>query len=131
MMQSSATPTAPIACIADQDRDAAVILETLFGHAGLPAVAVRSGDELLTAVRQRRPALVIAELYLPGSYGSCVLAALKGDPELRDLPVLVHSAHVALVDREWALHHGADGFLAKPSGSAELLREARRLMRQD
>jgi CheY-like chemotaxis protein len=49
-----------------------------------------------------------------------VLAELRADPELADIPVVMLTARAQLTDREAALEAGADRFLPKPFSPLEL-----------
>ena len=79
-----------------------------------------------------RPALVLLDISLPGMDGTAVLAALRADPELKDLPVIALTAHAMAGDREKYLGLGFDGYLTKPivdervliDGIAQLLRSS-------
>ena len=75
----------------------------------------------LTRVRKSVPALVIADLMMPGLDGLSLLRALRDDPNCAQVPVMVLSARVnedASVD---ALGAGADDYLPKPFSARELI----------
>ncbi|MDF1502215.1 response regulator [Roseisolibacter sp. H3M3-2] len=93
-------------------------------EAALPcrlAVAT-DGAEALRVLRREgahadapRPGLVLLDLNLPKLDGRAVLAAVKGDPALRDVPVVVLTTSRAAADvREaYALH--ANAYVVKPA----------------
>ncbi|MCC6748467.1 MAG: response regulator [Deltaproteobacteria bacterium] len=88
----------------------------------------RDGQEALDRVRRRgqhetspRPDLVLLDLNLPMVGGHEVLAALKNDPELRQIPVLVLSSSASSSDRDRALALGANTYLTKPVDFDEFL----------
>ena len=58
---------------------------------GMEVVVASDGAAGLEAARRRRPDLVLLDLRLPEVDGFAVLAALKSDPDLLDVPVLVLS----------------------------------------
>jgi CheY-like chemotaxis protein len=64
------------------------------------------------------PDLVVLDLMLPRRSGVDVLAALRGDPAIRDTPVVVISAWTHAEDT--AVQAGADRFVAKPFDPDEL-----------
>jgi CheY-like chemotaxis protein len=70
------------------------------------------GVEALSALRALRPDLLVLDLMLPRLAGADVLAELRGDPAIRDTPVVVITAWSHAEDS--ALAAGADRFLAKP-----------------
>jgi CheY-like chemotaxis protein len=91
-----------------------------------------SGPDALAGIRADRPALVLLDISLPGMDGTAVLAALRADPELKDLPVIALTAHAMAGDREKYLGLGFDAYLTKPivdeqvliDGIAQLLRSS-------
>ena len=91
-----------------------------------------SGPDALAGIRADRPALVLLDISLPGMDGTAVLAALRADPELKDLPVIALTAHAMAGDREKYLGLGFDAYVTKPivdeqvliDGIAQLLRSS-------
>lgn len=86
-------------------------LLTAFGHTPLMAFDGESGVRM---AREQRPDLILCDVYLPKLDGYGVVAALKGDPALRAIPVLASTALAMVGDRERLMEAGFDGYLAKP-----------------
>src|SRR5690606_31762487 len=61
-----------------------------------------------------RPDVVLLDLKLPKVDGLEVLAAIRADEELRDLPVVVLTTSDAEADRERAYEHHVNSYLVKP-----------------
>lgn len=80
------------------------------GH-GVETVA--SGQECLDALRRDRFDVVLLDIVMPEMNGFQVLAAIKADPALRDIPVIVISALEDTEDAVRAIELGADDFLTK------------------
>jgi two-component system, NtrC family, nitrogen regulation response regulator NtrX len=81
----------------------------------------RDGDEALEAMRHRKPALVVLDIWLQGSRidGLDLLTALKEiDPEL---PVIVISGHGTIETAVAAIRKGAYDFIEKPFTADRLL----------
>lgn len=108
------------ALVVDPDDDTRRILGVLLPRAGLDALATDDAENALDMVRARTPAVVIAELYLPTAAARCFVRALKQDPALSAVPVLVYTAHCTAADMQWAADSGCDGFVAKPARWTEL-----------
>jgi DNA-binding response OmpR family regulator len=72
------------------------------------------GDEALAAIRANAPDIVLLDLEMPTLDGFAVLKALRAEPALRDLPVVVVTGRedVDAVDRAFAA--GATSFVVKP-----------------
>ncbi|MCW2549219.1 MAG: response regulator containing a CheY-like receiver domain and an DNA-binding domain [Mycobacterium sp.] len=82
---------------------------------------VNNGEDAINFVRQQGaftdapvPDLVLLDLNLPGMHGREVLAAIKEDPELRMIPVVVLTTSEAEEDvlRSYLLH--ANAYVTKP-----------------
>jgi two-component system response regulator MtrA len=87
---------------------------------GYTLVEARDGDEAVEQARLVRPDLILLDMMMPGQTGLEVLAELRGDPGLRDIPVVMLTARAQVTDREAARLAGADSFLAKPFSPLEL-----------
>jgi two-component system, OmpR family, KDP operon response regulator KdpE len=85
---------------------------------GHEAITVASGTAALTAVETIDPDLVVLDLGLPGVHGIEVLRRLR---TWSTVPVLVLTAMDAERDKVTALELGADDYVTKPFGMAELL----------
>ncbi len=80
------------------------------------------GDGLaaLEAVRATPPALVIADVMMPGLDGFELLRELRSTPQTSDVPVMMLSARAGEEARIDGLQAGADDYLAKPFSAREL-----------
>jgi len=70
------------------------------------------GVAALDLARRRRPDLVILDVMLPGTGGLAILEALRADPALAAIPVVVVTAWPQMEDE--ALEAGASRFFMKP-----------------
>lgn len=94
------------------------------GHEVFEAAGLQRG---LIEAGTRRPDAVVLDLGLPDGDGTALLAELRG---WSGMPVLVLSARSDEADKVAALDAGADDYLAKPFGVAELLARVRALLRR-
>jgi DNA-binding response OmpR family regulator len=95
---------------------------------GYTMVAARDGDEALRLWRQHHPDLVILDLMLPRRSGIEVLQEMRQtDP---DTPVLILSSKDHEADKVMGLSLGADDYVTKPFGLAELLARIRAILRR-
>jgi CheY-like chemotaxis protein len=88
------------------------------------AYAVRSfanGADALAAFAVERPSLVLLDISLPGMDGPAVLARMRADPRLGDVPVVALTAHALDGDRARLLGAGFDDYIAKPIVDETLL----------
>ncbi len=98
---------------------------------GYRVLQAEDGDEGLRLVREeRRIALVLLDLTLPGDDGWAVLKQLKKEPELSSISVVVFTASVAEPQRNRALAMGAADYLVKPLSAASLRKSVARILRR-
>ena len=94
------------------------------GCTALEAGTLKTG---LALAGETRPDLVILDLGLPDGDGLDFIQSWRG---WSDAPLLVLSARSLEADKVAALDAGADDYLAKPFGVAELLARVRALLRR-
>nr|WP_294513258.1 ATP-binding protein [uncultured Rhodopila sp.] len=87
--------------------------------------SVRDGREALHAARANRPDLILSDVMMPRLDGFGLLAAIRADADLRDLPVILLSARAGEEARLEGLDAGADDYLVKPFSARELLARVR------
>jgi two-component system cell cycle response regulator len=75
----------------------------------------------LQQCRDKPPDVVLLDIEMPGLDGYEVLAALKGDPLLRDIPVVFLTSRAGMEDVVAGLRGGAHDYLKKPFQTVELL----------
>jgi len=85
---------------------------------GYRVAEAQSGEEGLTAAASEPPDVVVLDLGLPGIDGFEVLRRLR---EWTEVPIIVLSARGQEQDKVRALNEGADDYLTKPFGPAELV----------
>jgi CheY-like chemotaxis protein len=86
------------------------------------------GGEVLAALGQARPDLVLMDLSMPALDGLSATCRLREIPEMRDVPVVALTAHSAQSHREAAFAAGCDEFVAKTVGADELRGVVSRLL---
>lgn len=83
--------------------------------------AVADGETALAAARANPPALVVTDVMMPKLDGFGLLAAMRRDPALRSVPVIMLSARAGEEARVEGLEAGASDYLVKPFSARELL----------
>jgi CheY-like chemotaxis protein len=108
--------------VEDNDDDI-VLIEEAFAEAKLMNVifTVRDGEEALAYLRQagpythrRRPGLVLLDINMPKKNGFEVLEAIKADPRLRTLPVIMLTTSDREEDVVRSYNDGASSYIRKP-----------------
>src|SRR5262245_31569032 len=96
---------------------------------GYQVLLAADGPAALEVVAESPVDLLILDIGLPGVDGLGVLSTVRGELELT-MPVLMLSARARESDKVRALDLGADGYLTKPFGVAELLARVGALLRR-
>jgi DNA-binding response OmpR family regulator len=118
----------PLILCADDDEDILSLVSLRLERAGFRVNRATDGDAALEALRAERPALAVLDVMMPKRTGYEVLAALRADPALAGLKVILLSARVQESDVERGLDAGADAYLAKPFKAGELVARVQDLL---
>jgi diguanylate cyclase (GGDEF)-like protein len=104
--------------------DSAVVRKVLRDRLGEQGWAVREaadGAEALALCREEAPDVVLLDIQMPRLNGYQVLAALKSEPELQDVPVIFLTARGGGQHVADGLRRGAHDYLRKPFEAEELV----------
>jgi CheY-like chemotaxis protein len=88
----------------------------------------RDGAEALARVRSHRPDVVISDVKMPVMDGFELCAAIRGDPALRNIPVVLLTMLGDEASRQRGEIVGASAFLTKPVSPAELKEAVRKVV---
>lgn len=100
--------------IVEDEEDILELLEFNLSKAGYAVDGVDSGEKALGAIREHQPDLILLDLMLPGVDGLEVCRAIKRDPKLRDVGVIMVTARGEESDVVKGLEMGADDYITKP-----------------
>ncbi len=113
--------------IAEDEPHIVESLSFVLQREGFAVVSVLDGEAALRHLRSHAPDLVILDLMLPRMNGFEVLKAVKSDPTLQAIPVLILTAKGQAHDRRMAEEIGADSFMTKPFSNRDIVAQVRRL----
>jgi CheY-like chemotaxis protein len=105
-------PRTGVVLVIDDDRGARQLIVERLTHRGFATATAADGLEGLQRARELNPAAITLDVAMPGLNGWSVLAALKEDPELCTVPVIVIAALGSELKKGFAL--GAAACLTKP-----------------
>jgi HAMP domain-containing protein/signal transduction histidine kinase/CheY-like chemotaxis protein len=114
-------PGDEVILIVENDIGFAKVLLDSARQQGFKGIVTGSGAAALAVTREYQPAVVTLDIFLPDMQGWRVLDRLKEDLTTRHIPVCVVSTDDA---RERALDSGAQGFIAKPLQSRDMVDKA-------
>jgi diguanylate cyclase (GGDEF)-like protein len=116
--------------IADDVADLLQALKDALEHAGYLVTAVGDGGAALEAIRRDPPDIAVLDLKMPVLTGFDVCRALREDPLLENLPVVILSAAATRENKIEGLDLGADDFITKPVDVRELLARIRMILKR-
>jgi CheY-like chemotaxis protein len=93
----------------------------LLGHDDVDLVTVGTGAEALAALKEEAPDCIVLDLRLPDMSGFDLLAALRDNPELSDIPVIVFTGRELSPEEDAQLHTMARSVVVKGVESPERL----------
>jgi two-component system cell cycle response regulator DivK len=114
-----------ILIVEDNDKNRKLVRDVL-QHKGYVTVEAESGEDGVRLARERRPALVLMDIQLPGIDGITALGQLRADPLTRGIPVIAVTASVMTHDRQKIMAAGFDGYQPKPIRVKDFLEAVQR-----
>ena len=115
--------------LAEDNDDHTLLIKMALERASRVPVEVRrarNGDEAIEPVQSLPPDLLLLDLKMPGRSGHEVLERIKGDDQLRKVPVPTSSDRDEDVARSYGL--GSNHFITKPENPVELEARLRSLL---
>ena len=116
--------------VVEDDTDIASLIVHFLTPAGYESEVVANGSDALAAARRRPPDLIILDRMLPGLDGLEICRALRADPDLGAVPILMLTARAEEVDRIAGFETGADDYVTKPFSPKELVARIGALLRR-
>lgn len=113
--------------VVDDEPQIRKFLRISLGANGHEVIEAQTADEGTEVARTRRIDLVILDLGLPDMDGQETISAIR---EISRVPIIVLSVRAQEVDKVEALDRGADDYVVKPFGIAELMARVRAALRQ-
>jgi DNA-binding response OmpR family regulator len=113
--------------VVDDDPAMVGAITALVGTEGHQVITAYDGLTAVRRFREERPDLVLLDLAMPGPDGFTVAGQIRAEG---DAPILVVSGESAEAAKVRALGIGADDYLVKPFGRAELLARIGAVMRR-
>jgi len=113
MDTAASTKTGKKIVLADDEQFIAIAYKDGLERAGYDITVAHNGAEALEAVKSTKPDLVLLDLIMPKLNGFEVLKAIKADPAIKDIPVIILSNLSQPTDETEARQSGALDFIVK------------------
>ena len=104
--------------IADDDRDEVLTLRSLIEDEGHEVLGLYRGGDVLDAVRDFGPDVVLLDIGMPDRNGYEVVEALRAHFAGRDIRYVALTGFGGAEDRDRAMDSGFDSFIVKPLQSS-------------
>jgi DNA-binding NtrC family response regulator len=124
--------------IVEDEKDTVDMITTLLELEGYQVLSASSGTEAMRLLEKRRQTLpesetpvdlILLDIMLGDEDGRDICQKIKGDEELRFIPVVMLTVRSSLQDKINTLNIGADDYLTKPFINEELLAKIKVMLR--
>jgi CheY-like chemotaxis protein len=105
--------TEPVIAVIEDIPDNRLLIEAMLGGRFCLA-EFEDGKSALAGMQTQPPDVALLDISLPGMSGVEVLAQMRSNPTLADVPVVAVTAHAMAGDRERYLELGFDAYVSKP-----------------
>lgn len=106
----------------------AIALKRLLTEMGFRVSIARDGKEGLEMARKGRPALIITDILMPVMDGYEMCRAIKGDEELKSIPVILLTQLIEAEEVITGLEAGAENYVTKPYSTDYLFGKVKELL---
>jgi len=105
---------------AEDDEGIARLVEFKLLNKGFDVILLKSGDNVVETIIDRKPTLILLDLMLPIKDGLTILKELKMNDEVKNIPVIMLSVQGEERIVVQALNLGAADYMQKPFSTTEL-----------
>jgi two-component system cell cycle response regulator DivK len=113
--------------VEDNDLNMKLFNDLLVAH-GYGTLQTKDGVEALALARQHRPDLILMDIQLPEVSGLQVTQWIKGDADLRMIPIIAVTAFAMKGDEEKMRSGGCEAYIAKPISVTSFLQTVERFL---
>jgi CheY-like chemotaxis protein len=118
---SEGQQTTKTVLVADDEPNQRLLVSATLQFQPYAVLEAADGDEAWRLLRAYRPALALLDIRMPGRSGLELVRAIRADPELSHMVVVLLSSQSEDKDIEAGLAAGADRYLTKPFSPLQLL----------
>lgn len=114
--------------IVDDEPNNVDFLEQALEDSGYQLITATNGQEALNKIQSEQPDLILLDLNMPVMDGFTVLAKVKEDPNLRDIPVIIISSEHESKSVVKGIKQGAEDYLTKPVNAGLLVKKVKEFL---
>lgn len=107
--------------VVDDEPNIVLSLEFLMKQAGYEVRVARDGEAALQAIAEKVPDLILLDVMMPKRDGYDVCQTVRGNPDWRDVRIIMLTARGREIEKEKGLALGADDYITKPFSTREVV----------
>jgi DNA-binding response OmpR family regulator len=112
--------------VADDEPSILLSLQFLLQKAGYEVRLAHNGEEVIQAVEQSTPDLLLLDAMMPQRDGYDVCQTIRADPRWAELPIIMLTAKSRDVERQKGMALGATDYVTKPFSTRDLVATVRK-----
>ena len=114
--------------VVDDSATIRAVLGKMLGQDGYEVLKAADGEAAVGIAQAQFPDLIFLDIVLPGISGFAVLRALRRDSRTHTTPIIMMSGNQQATEQFYVQRFGADGFVKKPFGRADVFHAIRSLV---
>ena len=118
----------PYVVLIDDDPSIHELVKRTLSKVNINLIGATDGERGLQIIRDKKPGLILLDVYMSGRDGWSILREIKTDDAIKDVPVAMVTQ---LSEEKFAESLGADGYFTKPIDRAVFVKEVSRLLGSD
>lgn len=118
-----------ILVVDDEEHIAELISYNLTSN-GYKVITANNGIDAIKLAIEEKPRLILLDLMIPGKDGYDVCKEVRGNSEVKNIPIIMLTAKSEELDKILGLELGADDYITKPFSVRELLARVKAVLRR-
>lgn len=114
--------------VVDDSATIRAVLGKMLAQDGYEVLMAPDGETAVTLAQAQFPDLIFLDIVLPGMSGFAALRALRRDSRTHTTPIIMMSGNQQATEQFYVQRFGADGFVKKPFGRADVFHAVRSLV---
>ena len=116
--------------VIDDEEDYRIIIQEVLRSSGMEVRLAVDGEQGLRMVKEKAADIVLVDWMMPRMDGEHFCRAMRAEPALKEIPVIMLTVKQTADEELEALHFGVDDFVVKPFKAPELLARVRAALRR-
>jgi chemosensory pili system protein ChpA (sensor histidine kinase/response regulator) len=121
VMSTGSANQVPLILVVDDSITVRRVTQRLLKREGYRVALASDGLDALERLAEEKPTVVLSDIEMPRMDGFDLARNIRGDANLRDLPIIMITSRIAGKHRDHAKELGVDHYLGKPYSEDELL----------